>query len=266
MPRFGQSALTLDQNRGKGWRAGALSPRRLVLALALALVAVVAQAHPSAAQAHAFYSCGDAQSGHCYGYADTPIPGAQGATTKIYMVQLQCNQRGGVNTTSGFIDNEMWLMASTYNWVEAGYWTVSNVFGTWQDYFWADYRPGDCSGCINVHDLGNVPGGDYGQNIQFIVRRSGQYSFLVNIISPNFSPQGPQLSSNNTMDVGHVEMGQELAGNAGASAPNARFSYRYYWDGSGNYTGIFGNYSAFQYDPPYVGYVAGDTDFYTHCC
>lgn len=203
---------------------------------------------------------------HCYAYAVTyNITNAQGATTKILVVQLHCGQCGGGNTTPGFIDDEMWFGNPTY-WVEAGYSTGSNLVSSWQYYFWADHRPVDCSSCVNEHPLSNVPSGDYNQYATFTIKRTSSTSFHTTISSPNYSASGD--STNNTMGVSIVTMGQELAGNAGASAPNARFIYRYYWNSSGTSVGIGSNYSPHQDSPPFFNVIlgSGPSDFYTHCC
>jgi len=160
----------------------------------------------------------------------------------------------------------MWLN-DTYNhaWVETGYITYPTVFGAAEDYFWADWRPQDTQ--INQHDLGGVPSRDYGQNPTFTIHQSSSSSYHVTIASPNFSYSG--YSTNNYMAPSQLQMGQELAGTSGASAGNARFSYRYYWNYANTYTGIYGNYVIppnTPSNPPYLGYISGNTDFYTHCC
>lgn len=240
---------------------------RVGLALVLALVLFggsMLKAAPALA-----YSCGDASSGHCYAESDGDNypSGFRGAKVQIYVVHLQCNQCGGINTTTGFIDNEMWLDDSAYaHWVEAGYWTQSNPFQTVEDYFWADKRPRDCSTCVNVHDLGGVASGDYGHNTDFLIwQDTNPDEFAVQIAGYSSGINGG-TSTDNSMNVGHVLMGQELAGNAGASAPQARYSYRFYMDGNFNFVAQNGYYSLSTSDPPYAGYVSGDTDFYTYCC
>lgn len=165
----------------------------------------------------------------------------------------------------------MWLNSDTWNyWVEVGYWVNPTYQDPYQEYFWADYRPVDaqngCPLCVNVHIFGSIPQGDYGLSPTFTIRRASVSSFNIFINSPNKSWFG--LSTDNYMDVGNVRMGQELAGTYGAFAPDARFSYRYYWDPNGNYIGIYNNYYFnSNSSPPYiVSMMPGSTDFYTYCC
>ncbi len=209
------------------------------------------------------YSCGTPSVDHCYGTAETDFSNSsyEGATGRIYVGHLGCNP------CDGFIDDEMWLNDWTASyWVEAGYWLIYNNPN--QTYFWADYRPvdGQNNGSINVHVLGTVPPGDYGLSPTFTIKRASASAFNVTISSPNHSWFG--YSTNNSMSVGNVTMGSELAGTYGASAPSARFSYRYYWDSAGNYTAIDGNYYFHKSWPPYIYVVSGDPgqDFYTNCC
>jgi hypothetical protein len=183
------------------------------------------------------------------------------------VVQMQCSKCGGNNgTTAGFIDNEMWLTATGYRWVEVGYLTQADALHSWEEYFWADSRPVDPSGVVNYHPLGLIPSGDYNQYAMFTIKRSGSSSFHVTISSPNASKTGD--STNNTMTVSGVNMGQELAGNAGASAPYAHYIYRSYWNSSGVSKGVGTQYSPVDGAPPYWQQIPGTTvgDFETSCC
>jgi hypothetical protein len=100
----------------------------------------------------------------------------------------------------------------------------------------------------------------------FTIKRSGSSSFHVTISSPNASKTGD--STNNTMTVSGVNMGQELAGNAGASAPYAHYIYRSYWNSSGVSKGVGTQYSPVDGAPPYWQQIPGTTvgDFETSCC
>lgn len=148
-------------------------------------------------------------------------------------------------------------------WVEDGYW-ASSSFSSYQEYFWADHRPVDCGGCVNVHVFGPVPSDDYGYNPQFTIHYVGNNEYQVTVTSPHYAPNA--YSTNNSMTPTLVQMGQELSGTSGASAPDARFSYRYYWDETGSYIAIDYSYGTTYDHPPYLGYVPNDSDFYTYCC
>lgn len=272
MPELRFSGSAPERKLIETWRTSAWLRRLLALVLGLSLITAFSLATPLAVQARPLYSCGNATSGtHCYAYADTnnsAFYNAKGATVKILVVQMQCSQCGGnPGTTSGFVNNEMWFYASGYYWVEVGYLTQADAFHSWEDYFWGDKRPVDCSTCVNYHDMGGIPSGDYNQYATFTIKRTSSNSFHATVSSPNASKSGD--STNNTMDVAGVQMGQELAGNAGASAPNARYIYRSYWNSSGVSTSIGGNYSVWDPSgPPYFNYISGSgsVDFYTHCC
>lgn len=267
------SSATENDDPGT-WSTSAWPRRLLTLILGLSLITAFALAVPSTAQARPLYSCGNATGGtHCYAVAYSAASNfynAQGSTAKITVVQMQCSQCGGnPGTTSGFISNEIWVFDGNNHWIELGYRARADALNSWEEYFWADKRPVDCSGCINNHTMGNVPSGDYNQYATFTIKRTGSTSFHVTLSSPNASKSGD--STNNTMTVQILEMGQELAGNAGASAPYAHYIYRYYWNSSGTSTAIGTNYQFVMQPPsgpPYWNQISGTTvgDFETHCC
>lgn len=276
MPGFRLSSSATENDDPGTWSTSAWPRRLLTLILGLSLITAFTLAVPSTTQARPLgYSCGNANTRpHCYAQTNSQWPTfsefayAQGATVKILVVSMQCSQCGGGTTTSGFVDNEMWLIDGSGYFVEAGYSTHSNPLQTYEEYFWGDYRPADCSGCINQHPWGDVPSGDYNQYATFTIKRSSSTSFHVTASSPHASKTGD--STNNTMTVIGVNMGQELAGNAGASAPYAHYIYRYYWNSSGVSTAIGTHYAVDHpaSGPPYWNQISGTTvgDFETHCC
>ena len=100
----------------------------------------------AAKHAHANpYSCGNPQSGHCYGISSW-TQGSEyfGAYTDITQVAMSCPSGCG-----GFVDDEIWLIdrsssnctTNDFNmcWVEAG--TTADE-GSSPQFFWADARPG----------------------------------------------------------------------------------------------------------------------------
>lgn len=245
------------------------------------LIALLGATQLMTRPAHA-YSCGDATSGtHCYGittsvsgYYGMANDGLKASRTNILVVPMQCNACGGINTTSGFIDNEMWLgdnhNPSQAYWVEVGYKTESNFFSSWEEYFWADVRPVDKTVAnLNFHNWGNIPSGDYQHTDTFYAWQDSQAVNQFDLAI--HTTQGGSFtgaSTNNTMAPSLIQMGQELAGNAGAYAPFANYTYRYYTNSSGVEKGIYGNYFFSNNPPPSIGSYLGATgyDFATNCC
>jgi hypothetical protein len=216
--------------------------RRLIpIAAALLLALLASQAisllNPMIARA---YSCGTGSgSGHCYGINFWSMsPGIRGAGTDILVVHLNCSSCWSISET-GFVDNEIWL--NDYNnsgcsgnvcWVEAGYWTVSGAFSTTVNYFWADNRPG---GGLNVHTLAQVPSADYSDYAEFYIWQNFGWSnkWEVDIDSPNYYYSN--YSTSNSMVADDINIGQELAGTSGASAPTAYFTDNWYYDSNLNF-------------------------------
>jgi hypothetical protein len=213
----------------------------------------------------ASYSC----SGGCYALEQTDYTDLGttilGAHIKIDTVHISCSC-----VTYKFIDNEMWLQGSDpVYFVETGY-TTSGDTGNQVEYFWGyEYRDGSGKAQrIWQPFAGSIPSGDYGSPATYWAYKTGGWNssqFQFNVINThtNYS-----VWQNNNFIVNSIVMGQELVGTNGASAPNARFSYRYAMDANHNSIGIYGNYYQ-PYppsNPPYLGYISGDTDFYTHCC
>src|SRR5271154_5658543 len=91
------------------------------------------------------YSCGNPNSGHCYGYTIwQEQPQYFGSFTSILQIGMNCPSNCG-----GFLNNEMWLIDSKTQacasnafgacWVEAGFHAFSGQGNPF--YFWADSRP-----------------------------------------------------------------------------------------------------------------------------
>ena len=189
MPRFRLSSLVSEENSFVTSSTSACPRRLLTLFLGLSLTTVFALALASTAHARPLYSCGNATSGtHCYALAYSGASNfynAQGSTAKITVAQMQCSQCGGnPGTTLGFISNEIWVFDGSSHWIELGYRSRADALHSWEEYFWADKRPVDCSGCINNHTMGNVPSGDYNQYATFTIKRTGSTSFHVTLSSP----------------------------------------------------------------------------------
>jgi len=170
------------------------------------------------------YSCPD-PNGHCYAVASWTNRAYVGTFLFVQVVPLQ----GG----NGFVDDETWLIdanntgcANIQNmcWVEAG---IIGL-GTETHYFWADNRPNNG---FFFHDIGQVPSGDFNhQALLYIVSQNSLPGFAntyaVEIVPVGPGGSGPYLatSTSNTMASQRIDLGQELDGSSGASAPDAVFS------------------------------------------
>ncbi len=188
----------------------------------------------------------------------------QGSRTTIDIVHLSCPPSSCYDTSNsregGFIDNEMWLFDNNNNscvdpnghpgvcWVEGGYLTVTNSpNATTENYFWADLRPSFTIGGLtfgsnfNLHILSQVPQGDYGHQVDILIYSGTTHvcippasppyggcippitdEYFVSFSSPNF--RSVSLSTHNAMHPNRFDVGQELAGAGGASAPTAHFT------------------------------------------
>ncbi len=257
-------------------------PLTALILIALLLTLFVASAQPALAhQALAptlTYSCGNSgtSSPHCYGTYWFPRITNHGSSTTILMSKLTCNPTYCANG-KGFIDDEMWLCDDTTGhscdyWVEGGYWT--NYAATGNDYFWADKRPG--SGLI-VHDLGGVPADDFGGYTTLDITTDGPDTWQIQFYTyTQGDPSG--YSTGNTMTANRPQIGQELAGTSGASAPNVLFEdngyettanhFVYQTNGSDNYPYEFfdltGPEHASWFVPPEDSSTGGILE--TSCC
>ena len=83
-------------------------------------------------------------------------------------------------------------------------------------YFWADVRPSPNSTYIE-HNMGSVPGGDFGQQAFIEILRDSSSQYHAKIATPNFNQTG--YSTSNTMNPDAIDMGEELTGSSGAYAP-----------------------------------------------
>lgn len=256
---------------------------RLLLTLGAILVLLpfqllsqsTASAHPSIPTS---YSCGDKNSGHCYAINDW-YGGMAGAKTNITLVNLVCNgwPFGSCDST-GFVDDEIWVIDDNASgdcsstsfkrcWVEQG---IIND-GSAPYFFWADVRPIDKG--LNYHD-GPQFGGYFGDTANFTIQQtsSNTWSVSTTILNCGCSYQLQRYSTSNTMHADDINIGQELAGTDGASAPRADFTYNYWFNGSWHPQGYGNGPGPFADNPPHGawvnGVVGGPTggDWYDYCC
>lgn len=195
----------------------ATSARALLALAAIALLLVWPQRLAQAGN----YSCGNPQSGHCYGYVDwQEQPEYYGVYMDLLQLTMNCPSGCG-----GFLNNEMWL--ADYNtracasngfgscWVEAGF-HASDGGGN-PIYFWADARP-LTSSTYNNHFLNQADVADFDHFMIIKDSRNGaQGVFQVWIYNDLLSVLFQGTSTNNNMSPNAINMGSELAGSSGAS-------------------------------------------------
>jgi hypothetical protein len=215
--------------------------------------------------ATANYSC----TGHCLAVERTDYTDVNttilGAHTKIDTVHISCN-----NCPYGaFVDNEMWILGDDPNyWVETGI-STSGQAGNQVEYFWGLGYKGSNGLPVNVwQPFAVVPSGDYGHPATYWAYKQGAWNSSTFVFQVSNLSATYVITQNNPFTVTKIDMGSELGGTSGASAPNARFSYRYAINTNHNDVGIYGHYYQPEPpdNPPYLGFISGDTDFYTHCC
>jgi hypothetical protein len=173
------------------------------------------------------YSCGNPNTGHCYGQtAWQEQPQYFGSYVDLLQVAMNCASGCG-----GFLNNEMWLIdyqtpACVNNayqacWVEAGFHALDG--GGNPIYFWADSRPLS-SNTYNNHFLSQADFADFEHFMIIKDSRNGARGvFQVWIYNDSKSVFFNGTSTNNNMSANAIHIGSELAGTNGASASQALF-------------------------------------------
>jgi hypothetical protein len=174
------------------------------------------------------YSCGTADTNHCYGIVNW-TGSYSGVSTEMTVVPLAS---GDI-----FVDDEEWLvdyfstgdaLSSAY-WVETGIWNEG--FGT--DYFWANNT---ANAGFMSYDLGPVSQADLNADAQivFTLHQDSATPSQWNVTISR--PAGPVLfmeaSTDNPMTPNTVIEGQELAGSSGAEAQLAFFEKNAFFQGN----------------------------------
>jgi hypothetical protein len=154
----------------------------------------------------AAWSCGNPNTGHCYG--TTFWGGANGADTRITLNPSL--NGGGTNNdriNDSFVTNEMWLESSgaTY-WVEAGVISEYSYAGTtYPFYFWADNRPS--GGGFSFHYITSEASSG---NALVRITRSGTSNWNV-LVRDSTSYTG--TSTVNNISIANIMLGAELHNN-----------------------------------------------------
>jgi hypothetical protein len=198
------------------------------------LLLISAVAVPGFAQS---YSCPDDNNGHCYGIVRFFAPGPPGTVGQFtgYATDVSIVPLNGGN---GEINDEMWMgqfnnpacpgLNGNICWVEVGLSAGANAGGcsipnNQTHFFWADNRP---NGGFVCHDMGPVQAGDFGKRAWLIIWNSSVQLQPNSFVAQAGPPTGilGGLSTNNSMQPDHVDMGMELEGSSGANGPPAEFS------------------------------------------
>ncbi len=175
---------------------------------------------------------------------------------------------------NGFINQDLWLAQlnnSACNWgkcwIEAGYINSSGV----SSYFWTGNRP---NGGYSFHwNTVVLP-----QDIQYGVLHEEIYrtSYETFAISRSIyycnscTTFGTEASTFNIMDSNTIQIGSELAGSAGASAPKNHYKTNYWRDSNGNWQPE--KYGGYNLNSPPYGYwnivpsPSSTGDWVTYCC
>jgi hypothetical protein len=238
------------------------------IALAVAIVALFLPQtnvlNPTTASA---YSCSPL---HCHAIVDWS--GAiHGASTDISLVSIVCS---GCNGSSQFYDDEIWVVekgnCGGACWVEVGY-TKPTPSSSSEYYFWADYRP--CFMCgYNQHFVGQVQPNEIGTSPEFSIQYSGNNTWGVSIVGVGSNFGGSWQSTSNSMSPKDIEVGAELAGTSGASAPVAHFTVNTWTGTDGSFHYQTSNGTVTQDLPPSASWrvlpsqSSSGGDLVTSCC
>jgi hypothetical protein len=179
------------------------------------------------------YSCGGATGGHCYGVVRVRPAVPKGVSTSLTAVAM--------NGGDGHVSDEMWLVQDNNPtcgggqcWVEVGLRAGIGCGGTvaGAEVFWADNRPNNGFFC---HDLGALQPQEIGQPTFLVIaiRPLSPNTFDIEALTctsaagPGACPRRIFLSNsgNNSMAANAWNIGLEVSGSSGASAPNTSFDH-----------------------------------------
>lgn len=175
----------------------------------------------SRAKAMPSYSCGDANSNHCYGFASW-WGNIDGSYTEVFTNEMK---PGDI-----FVNNEMWLQQdATINgvntaqyWVEVG--TKADKYTTFghEILFWADQRPNG-GGYANHFGYALSPQ-DFGKYVYLQIIRDSPNSCTWDVSATGLPVDYlTGQSTSNCYSPNRQNIGMELAGSYGATAPRNGF-------------------------------------------
>jgi hypothetical protein len=183
------------------------------------------------------YWCPD-PNGHCYATVIRK-EAVNGCVVKMTATSLNAGTPLSSNNYEVQITDEMWMIqegnpACSTNgavgvcWIEVGLYAGYNIVNappSETHFFWADSRP---NSVFYFHDLGKVPGADFGQPVQLLIWQTAYLPASPNdfyAVVTDSTKNYVGVSQNNLMAANKVIMGTELVGSQAASAPKADF-----WD------------------------------------
>ncbi len=218
--------------------------------------------------AQASYSCSPT---HCYSINQWYSSTGYYAAAKTTMVVSHLFAQGN---TCDHINAEEWLsdfQGGHDYWVEEGLTSGNDCVGGYCPivtcYFWEDNRPGSS---LIGHVMGAAQSSDWGNQATFQIASSGSGVWTVDVWAP--SQHDSDQSTSNSMSPNNIEIGGEVAGTSGASAPTTYSQWNTYNTGGGSqYFNSDG--TPHVQGPPWAGYwdpppsqEGGSARWYIGCC
>ena len=168
--------------------------------------------------AQSSYSCGNGQSGHCYGETTWRQAGEYfGVWSDQWPARMECNSCGGFTTDEAWLVDDSDTCAKSHFrecWVEVGLYRSGGESNA--HYFWADGRP---SGSFNLHIMGDEK---FDSTVYHYVilkdGRGGDGIYQVQVYDDSLQTFYAGTSKNNKMFPHRISIGEELAGKHGAWA------------------------------------------------
>jgi Concanavalin A-like lectin/glucanases superfamily len=208
------------------------------------------------------YSCANS---HCYAQIQWPAV-VSGAHTTIDVTHVASTKPSSLPADQETLSNELWVNdVGLLNpssicapqggcWVEAGYAADSgSVY-----YFWADNRPASQlppnTPTYKLWRQADVPTADYGGSTDVTITRvdSSTYQIFITSLSfPDGMPSGPMYSTSNPMTINRTDIGMELSGTSGASAPKTAWGNNQYIQTDGTAVYQTTGPDAITDDPPF---------------
>lgn len=201
---------------------------------------------PASGGARHSYSCGLGRSGaqpHCYGLVHWAAPRYYGAGMTLRTVSIVSPARG--REDGNFVDNELWLVDASPTcassgfracWVETGYMSNFALPGE-VNTFWAQGRP---DGTLPVHFIVLTPmrllPSPFYTSYEIIQRTGSSFRITIcclhGVTNGRLDPRHPFVAEVTDLPItpNRIDMGQELAGAGGGSAPRADYRYPMWWD------------------------------------
>jgi hypothetical protein len=207
----------------------------------------------SRAKAMPLYSCGDSYNNHCYGITSW-WGNIDGSYTEVFTNEMK---PGDI-----FVNNEMWLQHdgvvngknTAQYWVEVGTKADRGASFGHEILFWADQRPNG-GGYANHFGYALAPQ-DFGKYVYLQIIRESASSCSYDVSATGL-PVDSILgtSTNNCFNPNRQNIGMELAGSTGATAPrNGFINNRWYSYSNGGWHFQADTPSHYGQNPPVSSY------------